>query len=165
MSQRKRSNKAPRTERPQIPDYGISKTKAGMLPWKWAVKKLSESREYWMMTVRADGRPHAMIIWGLWFDGAFWFGTGSKTQKARNLAKNPNCIVGTQNAAEAVILEGVAELITDGAIKKKLEPVSLSKYGMSGGGGSEPVYCVRPRRVFGLTEKTFPKTATRWTFD
>jgi general stress protein 26 len=52
-----------------------------------------------------------MIIWGLWFDGAFWFGTGSKTQKARNLAKNPNCIVGTQNAAEAVILEGIAELI------------------------------------------------------
>ena len=53
--------------------------------------------------------------------GAFWFGTGSKTQKARNLAKNPNCIVGTQNAAEAVILEGVAELITDPAIGKKLE--------------------------------------------
>lgn len=104
-----------------------------------------------------------MIIWGLWFDDAFWFGTGSKTQKARNLAKNPNCIVGTQNAAEAVIVEGVAELIRDPAVAKKLEPASLSKYGMSG--GSEPVYCVRPRRVFGLIEKSFPKTATRWTFD
>ena len=73
----------------------------------------------------------------------FWFGTGSKTQKARNLAKNPNCIVGTQNAAEAVILEGLAELITDPAIGKKLEPTSLSKYGMSGGDGSEPLYRVR----------------------
>ena len=63
-----------------------------MLPWKWAVKKvkmLTDSREYWMVTVRPDGRPHAMIIWGIWFDGAFWFGTGSKTQKARNLSKNP----------------------------------------------------------------------------
>ena len=93
------------------------------------------------------------------------FGTGSKTQKARNLAKNPNCIVGTQNAAEAVILEGVAELITDPAMGKKLEPASLSKYGMSGGGGSEPLYRVRPKVVFGLIEKSFPKTATRWTFD
>jgi len=165
MPKRKQSNPVPRTERPQIPDYGISKSKAGLLPWKWAVKTVTESREYWIMTVRPDGRPHAMIIWGLWFDGAFWFGTGSKTQKARNLATNPNCIVGTQNAADAVILEGVAERITDAAIRKKLGPPSLRKYGTSGSEGSEPLYRVRPTRAFGLIEKTFPKTATRWTFD
>jgi hypothetical protein len=81
------------------------------------------------------------------------------------LARNPNRIVGTQNAAEAVILEGVAELITDPAIGKSLEPTSLSKYGMSGGDGSEPLYRVRPSRVFGLIEKSFPKTATRRIFD
>jgi general stress protein 26 len=164
MPKPKRSVPQPRTERPNIPGYGISTKKAGMLPWKWAEKTLAGSREYWMITVRPDGRPHAMIIWGLWVDGAFWFGTGSKTQKARNLAKNPNCIVGTQNAAEAVILEGVVELVTDAALKQKLEPAGLEKYGMSGG-GSEPVYRVKPRRAFGLIEKTFPKTATRWTFD
>ena len=95
----------------------------------------------------------------------FWFGTGGKTQKARNLARNPNCVVGTQNAAEAVILEGVVEPITDAAIRKTLEPASLRKYGMSGVDGSEPVYRVRPTRVFGFIEKSFPKTATRWTFD
>lgn len=164
MPKLRQADASPRTERPQIPDYGISKSKTGMLPWKWAVKMLSESREYWICTVRSDGRPHAMIIWGLWFDGAFWFGTGNKTQKARNLAKNPNCIIGTQNAAEVVILEGVAEIVTDAGLKRKLEPASLRKYGMSGG-GSEPVYRVRPRRAFGLVEKTFPKTATRWTFE
>ena len=164
MPKAKKSNAAPRTERPRIPDYGISEGTTGLLPWKWAVKKLTESREYWMVTVRRDGRPHAMIVWGLWFEGAFWFGTGSKTQKARNLAKNPNCIVGTQDAAEAVILEGVAETITDAAMRKKLEPLSLRKYGMSGGDGAEPLYRVRPTRAFGLIEKSFPKTATRWTF-
>jgi hypothetical protein len=116
------------------------------------------------MTVRPDGRPHAMIIWGLWLDGAFWFGTGRKTQKARNLAANPECVVGTQDAAEAVIVEGVAELVTDAGLRRKLEPLSRHKYGISGGDGSEPVYRVRPRRAFGLIEKTFPKTATRWTF-
>jgi len=161
----KQSTVEPRTARPQAPGYGISKSKTGMLPWKWAVNSLTQSREYWIITVRPDCRPHAMIIWGLWYDGAFWFGTGSKTQKARNLAKNPSCIVGTHNAAEAVILEGIAEVITDPAIGKKLEPASLKKYGISGGGGSEPLYRVRPTRVFGLIEKTFPKTATRWTFD
>ena len=62
------TNKLPRTERPQIPGYGISKSKTGLLPWKWAVKTFAESREYWIVTVRPDSRPHAMIIWGLWFD-------------------------------------------------------------------------------------------------
>lgn len=165
MPKPKQGDAAPHTERPHISGYGISKSKTGMLPWKWAEKMLTESREYWIMSVRPDGRPHAMIIWGVWFDGAFWFGTGAKTQKARNLAKNPNCVVGTQNAAEAVILEGVAELVSDAAMQRKLEPESLRKYGMSGGGGSEPVYRVRPTRAFGFIEKTFPKTATRWTFD
>ena len=165
MAKVRQSDSLPRTERLSIPGYGISKSKTGMLPWKWAEKMLTESREYWICTVRSDGRPHAMIIWGLWFDGAFWFGTGSQTQKARNLAKNPNCIVGTQNAAEVVILEGVAEIVTDADLRRKLEPRSLRKYGMSGGDGSEPVYRVRPRCAFGLVEKTFPKTATRWTFE
>jgi hypothetical protein len=165
MPKVKQSSAGPRTERPRIPDYGISKSKTGMLPWEWAVKTLTKSREYWICTVRSDGRPHAMIIWGLWFEGSFWFGTGSHTQKAHNLAKNPNCVVGTQDAAEAVILEGVAELVTDPAVERKLEPVSLHKYGISGGDGSEPLYRVRPRRAFGLVEKTFPKTATRWTFN
>jgi hypothetical protein len=164
MPRLKHSGAEPRTERPHIPGYGISKSKTGMLPWKWAEKTLTKSREYWIVTVRPDSRPHAMIIWGLWFDGAFWFGTGRKTRKARNLSKNPNCVVGTQNAAEAVILEGVAELVTDAQLRQKLEPASLSKYGMSGGVGSEPLYRVRPTRVFGLIEKSFPKTATRWTF-
>ena len=164
MPRPKQSGGEPRTERPDIPGYGISKSKTGMLPWRWAEKTLAESREYWIVTVRPDGRPHAMIIWGLWFDGAFWFGTGGKTQKARNLSKNANCIVGTQNAAEAVILEGVAELIAEPDLRRKLEPASLKKYGMKGGDGSEPVYRVRPTRVFGLIEKSFPKTATRWTF-
>jgi hypothetical protein len=165
MAKVKQHHVNPRVGRPHIPGYGITKSRVGTLPWKWAVKKLTESRQYWMMTVRPDGRPHAMIIWGLWFDGAFWFGTGGKTQKARNLAKNPSCVVGTQDAAEAVILEGVAELVTDVNIRRKLEPTSLRKYGMSGGDGSEPLYRVQPRRAFGLVEASFPKTATRWMFD
>jgi hypothetical protein len=165
MPKGKQTDGEPLTERPRIPGYGISTSKTGMLPWEWAVKTLTESREYWICTVRADRRPHAMIIWGLWFDGAFWFGTGSKTQKACNLARNPNCIIGTQNAAEALILEGVAERVEDTDIQRKLKPESLRKYGMSGGDGSEPLYRVRPKRAFGLIEKTFPKTATRWTFD
>lgn len=165
MAKLRQSQASPRTERPNIPEYGIRKSKTGLLPWKWAEKMLADSREYWISTVRPDGRPHTMIVWGLWFEGAFWFGTGGRTQKARNLAKNPNCVIGTQDAAEAVILEGEAGLVTDVDLRRKLEPASLGKYGINVSGGAAPFYRVQPRRAFGLIEKTFPKSATRWSFE
>ena len=68
-----------------------------------------------------------------------WFPLLQRRQfLALHLAKNLNCIVGTQNAAEVVILQGVAELTTDADIRKKLEPASLRTYGMSGGDGIVP---------------------------
>src|ERR1700674_435621 len=126
MMERRRSRKAkagagaekvrseprePTAVRPKVPGYEFSAKKKGLLPWKWAVKRIEKSREYWIATTRPDGAPHLMIIWGLWFDENFWFSTGSASRKARNLAANPRCAIGTDDAAKAVILEGVAELI------------------------------------------------------
>ncbi len=71
--------------------------------------------------------PHTMVVWGLWQDGRFLFSTGSKSRKARNLAQNPNCVVCTEHAHEAVIVEGVAE-IADVAARRKFLPVYEKKY-------------------------------------
>jgi hypothetical protein len=60
MPSLKKSKVEPRTERPRIPGYGISKSKTGMLPWEWAVKTLADSREYWIVTVRSDGHGPAV---------------------------------------------------------------------------------------------------------
>ena len=54
-----------------------------------------------------------MVIWGLWLDDSFWFSTGSTSRKARNLAANPKCAIGTNDAAKAVILEGSVKLIDE----------------------------------------------------
>src|SRR5260221_605697 len=98
--------KPPKPTRPHMPGYGITTKKAGILPWKWAVDRLSKSKQYWIATTRSDGAPHVMVIWGLWFEGAFWFSTGRKSRKARNLAVNPRCVICSDNSAEAVIVEG-----------------------------------------------------------
>jgi len=50
-----------------------------------------------------------VAVWGLWLDGAFYFSTAARSQKARNLSANPACVVTTESADEAVIVEGVAE--------------------------------------------------------
>ena len=63
-----------------------------------------------------------MVVWGLWQDGQFLFSTGSQSRKAPNLAQNAACIVCTEHANEAVIVEGSAE-IADMAARRKFLPI------------------------------------------
>ena len=106
-----RKHAAPKPSRPHMPGYGMPKSKKGLLPWKWAEQRLRKSHNYWITTVKPDGSPHTMVVWGLWMDGAFLFSTGRQSRKARNLAKNPRCVVCTEQAEEAVVVEGVAEIV------------------------------------------------------
>jgi nitroimidazol reductase NimA-like FMN-containing flavoprotein (pyridoxamine 5'-phosphate oxidase superfamily) len=154
-----------------MPGYGLPKSKKGLLSWKWAEKKLASSREYWIITVRPDGRPHAMPVWGLWWNNVFYFSTGSNTRKTKNLDKNSHCVVATEDAADAVILEGRAERVKDPSLIREFFPMYGRKYkwDMSGMKDDmislkEPLFAVYPKVAFGQIEKTFAKTATRWNF-
>ena len=40
--------------------------------------------------------------------------------------------------------------------------VYRKKYKMDPRGMGEPIFMVRPRKVFAFIEKSFPKSATRW---
>ena len=160
----------PEASRPLMAGYGLPENKKGLLPWKWAEQRLKQSHNYWITTVKPDGAPHTMVVWGLWLDGAFLFSTGRQSRKARNLARNHSCVVSTERAHEAVIVEGTAGL-ADVPLRrvflKKYEP----KYKFDMGGMKndilsmqEPVFAVRPKLVFGLYEKKFLSSATRWKF-
>ena len=149
-----------------MPGYEFSAKKKGLLPRKWAAKRLNKSRQYWIATTRADGTPHLMVIWGLWLDDSFWFSTGSTSRKARKLAANPKCAIGTNDAAKAVILEGSVKLIDEksaeyAAFAKAYE----KKYKWDVKEMGQPVYRFRPTLGFGLFEKKFEQTATRWNFE
>jgi len=159
-----KKSKPPKATRPNIPGYGLPKSKKGLLPWKWAKDRLSKSKQYWLATTRPDGRPHVMVIWGVWASDEFWLSTGRKSRKAQNLAANPHCVVCNEDAAQAVIVEGTVEMVADNA---RLEPVFAAyqkKYKIDIRGMGEPVFRVRPAVVFGLYEKKFGETATRWLF-
>ncbi|MGH9711243.1 MAG: pyridoxamine 5'-phosphate oxidase family protein [Candidatus Acidiferrales bacterium] len=159
------SKNPPRATRPNMPGYGISSAKKGMLPWKWAEERLRKSRQYWIVTVRPDGRPHVMPVWGLWLDGAFYFSTGGRSRKAQNLAANSNCIVCNENAEQGVIVEGMASIWKDDGRFEDFAREYQKKYKFDIRGMKEPLYRVIPRVVFGLYEKKFPTTATRWLFN
>jgi Pyridoxamine 5'-phosphate oxidase len=161
----------PKPSRPHAPGYGLPKTSKGLLPWKWAEDRLTKSREYWIATMCPDRAPHVMVVWGLWWENEFCFSSGSQSRKVRNLDGNSKCVICNENADEAVIVEGVAERMRDVPRIREYLSIYQRKYkfdmaGMADGMISlkEPVFVVKPKKVFGLTEKAFATTATRWKF-
>ena len=161
MSGRGRAPRSARLGRPEIPgSYGVPKDAQGTLAWEDVGRVLSGARNYWLSTVRPDGRPHAVPVWGVWVEEAFHFGGGRSTRKARNIAANPGVIAHSESGDEVVILEGIAEEITDPALQERLDDAYEEKYGIRHG---TPVWGLRPRVVHAWTD--FPKDATRWTFE
>jgi hypothetical protein len=156
---------APEATRLAVPGYELSAKKARVLPWKWAADRLRRSRQYWIATTRPDGAPHLMIVWGVWLEDGFWFSTGAASRKARNLAANPRCAIGTDDAGEAVILEGTVEPVdTRQAPFEKFAIAYRKKYGWDLREMAQPVHRFRPSVAFGLHEARFEQTATRWRF-
>ena len=145
--------------------YGIPKTMKGSLPWDWARDRLTDSHNYLIITVRPDLRPHTMVVWGIWLENAYYFSTGAKTRKAKNLATNSNCIVCNENVAEAVIVEGRARQLTVSEIPETAFSLYLKKYGWKLDPEMGPVFKVMSRVVFAMPEKLFPAGATRWLLD
>jgi len=169
----RRASAKPKSSRIQAPGYGFPESTKGLLPWSWAEERLKKSHNYWFTTITPDGArssPHTMVVWGLWQDGRFIFSTGSKSRKTRNLEQNANCVICTEDAAEAVIIEGIAE-IADVVARRKMIPAYERKYKFDLSkmkddmlSMKEPVFAVRPRVVFGLWEKYFQEKSTRWQF-
>ena len=163
----------PKATRPYWPDALASAKDAttGLKPWSWAVERLEQSHNYWIATCRPDSRPHLMVVWGIWWQDALWFSTGLRTRKAKNLVANPRCVIATEKADEAVILEGMAQEVSDRAIWKQLVEIYNRKYGGDVGplleGSGSTIFRVKPEVVFAQDEHAanFTESVTRWTFE
>jgi len=162
----------PTPSRPYWPDFPAmpKDPTQGLKPWSWALERLEKSHNYWIATTRPGGRPHLMVVWGVWWEDAFWFSTGPNTRKAKNIIAHTYCSIGTERADEAVILEGIPQEIKDRAVWKHFATVYNEKYG----GDVEPmltassgnVYRVEPQTAFGQDEHAanFAESVTRWHF-
>ena len=74
-------------------------------------------------------------------------------------------MIGTDDAAEAVILEGAVELIhAQHEDLAKFAKAYEKKYAWNLREMAQPVYRFRPSVGFGLFERKFEQTATRWSF-
>jgi nitroimidazol reductase NimA-like FMN-containing flavoprotein (pyridoxamine 5'-phosphate oxidase superfamily) len=116
------------------PRYGDPSATAP--PWGDIERFLTDAQLYWIITVRADGRPHAVPLVGVWHDGAFAFCTGPTEQKQRNLDANAHVAVTTGrtgangwNSGKDVVVEGTAVRVTDAEDLRTLAAAWFAKYG------------------------------------
>ncbi len=151
-----------------MPGYGITPAgdSEGVLPWSWAVERLTQAHNYWVATSGREGAPQLTAVWGVWLDAAFYFSCAGTSRKARNLAENPDCAVSTERADEAVIVEGVAATVSDRASLEQFKAAYDPKYNWEIEIDKGGIFRVIPRVAFAFIEHSdkFQSTATRWKF-
>ena len=169
----------PAAQRPDMSDYGVDTPGWEALPWSWAAERLAASRNFWLVTVSAEGRPHSMPVWAVWHDdealGCFSCAPGAR--KARNLGANPQAVLTTSDTVECVSIEGNARLLDqgDGGRHERAESWIdryLEKYLPLAPDLSAPFFRQNllfefvPERAFGIIEREeeFAQRATRWVF-
>ena len=158
-----------------MPDYGVDTPAWVPLPWSWAAERLVANRNFWVVTVSADGRPHALPVWGVWddVDGRFAFSCGPRSRKARNLAANPRAVVMVDSTVECVSVEGRAAPVTDDRRQATWVERYLSKYQPLAPAltaeflGQNAIMEFEPERAFAVIEREdeFATRATRWVFE
>ena len=162
------SPKEPTPGRPHMPGYGISAAEqGGVLPWSWAAERLTRAHNYWVATAGDNGKPQLTAVWGVWLDLAFIFSCAANSRKARNIEESPNCTISTEQADEAVIVEGRATAVEDRKSLQRFKDAYDPKYNWEIEIDKGGIYKVTPRVAFAFIEHAdkFQSTATRWKFD
>lgn len=157
-----------------MPDYGVRAETWEPLPWSWAAQKLTNGRNYWVITVSPTGMPHALPVWGVWDEGThrFMFSSAPGARKARNIAGNPQVGVATDDTVECLSIQGHAELVVEDAHRRRWAQAFLDKYQRLSPdltvdfvlGGR--IFEVTPLVAFGVIERAeeFATRPTRWRF-
>ena len=157
-------------------DYGVPTDPEGALPWSWASTRLVANRNYWVVTVRSDGRPHAMPVWGVWSERTqrFWFSCSPTARKHGNLLQNPQVTVMISDTVEVVTVEGSAEFVAVGPNRAAAIATYGEKYSETEKRAElecfvaeNATWCVTPRRAYAIIEREeeFGPRATRWSWD
>ncbi len=156
-------------------DYGVDTPAWTPLPWSWATERLLANRNFWVVTVSADGRPHALPVWGVWDDDdvRFAFSCAPRARKARNLAANPRVVIMADDTVECVSVEGRASPVRGNERQAQWIERYLDKYQPISPDISADflrqnlIVEFEPERAFGVIEREeeFSTRATRWVFD
>ena len=66
-----------------------------------------------LATANEDGSPHVTAVGAFWLDSAFWFQTGGRTRKGRNVERDPRCSMAVSIRDADVVIQGGAARVPD----------------------------------------------------
>jgi len=94
--------------RPKFPK-GYADNPASYVDWKWVATQLTDSKNYWLCSVRPDGRPHVVPRWGAFIDNKFYYDGSPETRHAKNIMENAKVALHLESGSQVVILEGTSK--------------------------------------------------------
>lgn len=159
-----------RIMRPRFP-AGYLDNPTRFLTWEWVAAKLTESKHYWLCSVRPNGHPHVVPRWGVFIDDRFYYDGSPETRHARNIMKNPHVSLHLENGSEAIILDGTCMPAGKPSpeLGKKLSQAYKKKY-KEDGYAPKPeswdkggLYVFTPHQCIAWTN--MPKDSTKFVFD
>ncbi len=163
----------PAASRPTAPDWVGGDD---LLPWSWAVGRLTDERNYWLSSVRRDGFPQARPLWGVWHEDRLFLSVGHAGLQRADISGDAGLPVTAHvdSAVDVVIVEGTihrvagkygpadAEVLSSmgGEVLERAGELYKAKYDYD---ADFVNFVVQPRVVYGWRDEDV-KTATKWTF-
>ncbi len=157
---------APRSQPVEAPsDYPFPKDETNHIPWERVTQQLDKSRNFWIATVRPDGRPHVAPLWAVWHGNVLYFEGSPATRWARNLAVNPAASMNLESGLDVVIVEGRAESFRlEPELRGRLIDAWAAKYGEYGPNQeTEELFRLIPRTIRAWSASM--EDGARWSFD
>lgn len=73
----------------------------------------------WLVSVKADGGPHAAAVWFFWDGNSIIVFSKPDNQKVKNISRNAKVVIAiddTQRGDDVITIEGTAELLSSGIV-------------------------------------------------
>jgi hypothetical protein len=139
------------------------------LAWSFIQERMSEAKNYWIVTATLQGKPAATPVWGVWVDDRLYFDGSPETRRGRNIAANPQTAVHLESGDQAVMLEGETVIFLGAPDKPLAERIAESYQAKYAALGYAPqpdqwdeggLFVFTPHKVIAWTN--FIKDPTRW---
>jgi len=123
----------PHVTRPHFPKGYVENPKA-LLPWSHVQQRLTEAINYWLCSVRPNGKPHAIPKWAVLVEDKIYYDGSPETRHAKNIAQNPSVTLHLESGTDVIIVEGMVQEVNKPSreLGQKIAEAYTKKYASIG---------------------------------
>ena len=153
-------------------------------PFEWADLEdgfRSPEREFWLITVNQEGRPHVVPVFAAWADDSFFVASNAGARKAGDLEVTGRCVLATNLGDAHVVVEASAHRVRDEPTMARASTAFAEVYDWpttvvgdeldapyaapTSGGPPFQVWEISPHKAFGFPTDGESNAPTRWRFE